>query len=264
MRRTFTLIAVAALALASAVVPASADSPGGAAVVAVGDSVAAGIGSSNPDELGYVPRFHRAVLSEDCADGDPDACPHLELVTFAVPGATSSALIADQLGPAVAEIVARAGDGDPGNDVEYITVTIGGNDAFNPIIGACAGGVTPECESTIASVFGTYTTNLALILGALRSAAPEVEIGIMTYYNPLGSCHFAALAPLGDLVLEGGGPLPAGLNDIIRGVAAATGVTVVETYGLLDGKDLVGGSDCLHPDNSGHRKIADAYVGALA
>ena len=58
--------------------------------------------------------------------------------------------------------------------------------------------------------------------------------------------------------------LPVGLNDIIRGVSATVGgVTVVETFGILGDKDYVGGEDCLHPDNSGHRKIADAYVEAL-
>lgn len=263
MRRTLILIAVAAFVVVSAVVPAAADSPRGSAVLAVGDSVAAGIGSSNPDKIGYVPRFHRALRSESCTEDNPEACPHVELVSFAVPGATSDTLVADQLNPAVAEIAARAADGDPNNDVEYITVTIGGNDAFEPIIAACAAGVTPACAGTIQTVFGTYQANLATILGTLRAAAPDAEIGIMTYYNPLGSCDLADLEELADLVLEGGGPLPAGLNDIIRGVAGATQVTTVETFGLLGERDYVGGSDCLHPDNSGHKKIARAFARAL-
>ncbi len=64
-------------------------------------------------------------------------------------------------------------------------------------------------------------------------------------------------------MLEGGNGLPGGLNDIIRAVAAATGVTVVETGGLLGADDFVGGTDCLHPDDSGHRKIARAFQRAL-
>jgi lysophospholipase L1-like esterase len=263
MRRTLIIFAVAALAVASVAVPASADSQPGSVVLTVGDSVAAGVGASNPDSTGYVPRFHRAVKSSDCNEADPDACPHLELVSFAQGGATSDTLLAEQLTPAVNEILTRAGDADPNNDVEYITITIGGNDVFGPVLAACGGGVTPECVNTIQTRFAAYQANLITILGTLRTVAPEAEIGIMTYYNPLGSCELAAIAPLGDMVLEGGGGLPGGLNDIIRGVAAGTGVTTVETYGLLSTKDFVGGQDCLHPDNSGHKKIANAFAGAL-
>jgi lysophospholipase L1-like esterase len=264
MRHRTLVLAIAVLAVLALAVPASADAPEGSVVLAVGDSVAAGTGSSNPQALGYVPRFHRSLKSVDCNELEAEACPHLELVTFAKGGATSATLIAEQLAPAVAEIASRAGDGDPNNDVDYIAVTIGGNDIFGPVIAACGAGVTPECVNTITTGFATYQANLAVILGTLRAAAPTAEIAIMTYYNPLGSCFLAGLVDLGDIVLEGGGPLPAGINDIIRGVAAATGVTVVETYGLLGPKDFVGGEDCLHPDNSGHKKIGAAYTQALS
>jgi hypothetical protein len=56
----------------------------------------------------------------------------------------------------------------------------------------------------------------------------------------------APLAPLADRVLEGGGPVPAGLNDIIRGAAAAHNAVVAETAPLIGVEDLVGGTDCLH------------------
>ena len=64
-----------------------------------------------------------------------------------------------------------------------------------------------------------------------------------------------------NLVLEGGGPIQVGLNDIIRNAAAAPDAAAVvaetaprETPPLLIGKDdLVG--DCLHPNNSGHDVI---------
>ncbi len=264
MRRRIVVLAIAVIAVVALAVPASADAPAGSVVLSVGDSVAAGTGSSNPESIGYVPRFHRSLKSVDCNELEAEACPHLELVTFARGGATSATLIAEQLAPAVAEIVARAGDADPNNDVEYIAITIGGNDVFGPVVAACGGGVTQECIDTIAATFATYQANLAVILGTLRAAAPEAEIAIMTYYNPLGSCELAPLADLGDIVLEGGGPLPAGINDIIRGVAGLTGVTVVETFGLLGPKDFVGGEDCLHPDNSGHRKIGAAFTAALS
>ncbi|MGI9584384.1 MAG: SGNH/GDSL hydrolase family protein [Acidimicrobiia bacterium] len=263
MRRILITLAAALTMLATITTPAIAAPPDGPVHIALGDSVAAGSGA-NTYNTGYVPRLSRYLRSSDCSTTRSNACPHLDLSDYSAGGATSADLIASQLGPAVAEITERQADGDPANNVEYITLTIGGNDAFRPILGACSGGVDANCAATIDSVFTTYQANLAVILGTLRAVAPDAEIAIMTYYNPLAACDLAAQAPLADLVLEGGGPLPGGLNDIIHGVAAGVGgIIVVDTYGLLSATDYVGGEDCLHPDDSGHRKIARAYRGAL-
>lgn len=225
----------------------------------LGDSVAWGFGTDRPDHHGYTAVLNRYAHGFDCREGQ-GGCPQLELVNLAIPGATSQSLIDVQLGPAIQLLSERNTDADASNDVKLISITIGGNDLFNPVIAACAGGVTPECQAVIANGFASYSANLATILGSLRAAAgPTTEIAIMTYYNPLGACFLSDLEPLADLVLEGGGPLPFGLNDIIRGVAAATNVTVVETFGELGLSDFVGGADCLHPDKSGYHKIAKLF-----
>lgn len=282
MRRTLIVLAATALVISALAAPALAwevDGDGlapqpraakatpqdGPVHLALGDSVAAGSGATNP-QLAYVPRLAHKLTAVDCREGQARACPHLELQNISVGGAKSQDLIDEQLEPALAEITRRLADGDPSNDVEFITLTIGGNDVFRPVIAACSGGVTPECMATIESTFGTYQANLAQILGSLRATAHGAEIAIMTYDNPLAGCYLSDLAPLADVVLEGNpaAGLPGGLNDIIRGVAHGVGgITVVETYGLLGDGDFVGGDDCLHPDDSGHRKIADAYWRAL-
>lgn len=264
MRRTTITMAVALLVTASITAPALANAPDGPVHIALGDSIAAGSVANNYDVTAYVPRLNRWLRSVDCVEGEPNACPHLELSNYSVGGATSDDLVADQLPAAVAEIVTRAGDSNPGNDVAYVTITVGGNDVFRPVIAACTVGDDLLCANTIQTLFANYQANLGQILVTLRTVAPNAEIAIMTYDNPLGSCDQAALAPLADIVLEGGNGLPGGLNDIIRGVAGAVGVTVVETYGLLQPKDFVGGTDCLHPDDSGHRKIARAYLAAMS
>jgi hypothetical protein len=69
---------------------------------------------------------------------------------------------------------------------------------------------------------------------------------------------------LAALVLEGGGPVPQGLHDIIRDVGADYGVEVAEVFGDLSPQDWVGGSDCLHPDDSGYVKVADAFLEVMA
>jgi lysophospholipase L1-like esterase len=89
-------------------------------------------------------------------------------------------------------------------------------------------------------------------------------ISAMTYYNPLPSCRLSALAPLADSVLEGAPGFDGRLNDLIRGISAANGVAVADTYGKLAAENLVGGTDCLHPNDSGHQIIADLFAAALA
>lgn len=262
MRRLFVI--ATALTLMLVPVTAGASEHENPVQIGLGDSVAWGFGSSNPATDGYQPQVNRFADAIYCGQPTYLGCSDVDLVDLSVPGATSSSLIANQLQPALELIGLRNSDASADNDVKLVTVTIGGNDLFNPVVAACAAGITPECEAVIAEGFATYTANLGVILGSLRAAAgPGTDIAIMTYYNPLGSCFLADLAPLADLVLEGGGPLPLGLNDIIRGVAAATGATVVETYGALGPDDFVGGDDCLHPDDSGYKKIARAFVATL-
>ncbi len=261
MRRFLILATV--LAMTMVPLTAGADTEENPVHLGLGDSVAWGFGASDPFTDGYVPLVNQRAPDLYCVE-EASGCATVDLVNLAVPGATSTSLIANQLQPALELLAARNSDANPSNDVVLVTVTIGGNDLFNPVIAACSGGVTPECTEVIANGFATYTANLGLILGSLRAAAgPETEIAMMTYYNPLGACFLADLAPLADLVLEGGGPLPFGFNDIIRGVAAATGATVVETYGELRRDDFVGGDDCLHPDDSGYKKIAKLFTNTL-
>lgn len=261
MRRLLVLVTV--LAMTMVPLAAGAETEENPIQLGLGDSVAWGFGASDPSTTGYVPLVNLRAPDLYCVEG-PSGCAPVDLVNMAVPGATSTSLIANQLQPALELLTARNSDDNPSNDVVLVTVTIGGNDLFNPVIAACSGGVTPECAEVIANGFATYAANLGHILGSLRAAAgPDTEIAMMTYYNPLGACFLADLAPLADLVLEGGGPLPFGLNDIIRGVSAATGVTVVETYGKLRRNDFVGGDDCLHPDDSGYDKIARLFTTTL-
>ncbi len=259
MRRSVTALGLCLVMLIPAVPGLAAGPPEGPVHLGLGDSQAFGFGATKPAQLGYAAVLSRWLRSVDCRDGNPAACPNLDLVNLAIPGATSTSLIANQLPDALALIADRNGDNNAGNDVAFITLTIGGNDIFNPVVSSCAGGVTPACVAVIATAFGQYQANLIQILEALRSAAPDARIVISTYDNPLGSCFLAPLEPLGDLVLEGGPGLTLGFNDLIEMVAAASDVEVADTYGRLDAGDWVGGQDCLHPNNSGYKKMAVVF-----
>jgi len=274
MKRLIVVLTAAVLSVAFAVPAGAGDglAPGLPVYLALGNSLAAGSGASDQSATAYVPVFYDALQDElDCSpaasDNAASGCRNLQLHNIAVGGAKSGDLIAIQLPIAVAELSARNGDANPRNDVEVVTVDIGGNDLFDPVIGACAGGFSAECGAVVESVFGTFAVNFNSILGQLRAAAgPDTPIIVMTYYNSLLACNLSSLAPVADVVLEGAGPgslLPVGFNDVIRSIAAGHGAEVADTFGDLAAGDLVGGTDCLHPDDSGHAIIAADFLAAF-
>lgn len=265
-------LSATALPAAGAAPPAAASAPATQLHLALGDSVAAGVGATDPDDTGYVPQLYDRLRDAlDCWPGPAPRCRSLHLENVAEGGATTISLIGEQLPDAVDLLTSRNADARPGNDVRVVTVTIGGNDLFGPVVEACQSDPTaPECAATVAAQLQQVATSLSVILSALVEAAgDDATVAVMTYYNPLGACVLSDLAPLADVVLEGGTiaggtvALPVGLNDIIRQSAAATGAVVADTYGALDTDDLVGGRDCLHPDDSGHRIIADIFADAI-
>jgi lysophospholipase L1-like esterase len=288
MRRLLVFSVAALLALAGPVAGATGASaarpstvPGLPVQLALGDSVAAGVGAGATEEerrrFGYVGLLHERVRAGlDCvpaASPRPSVgCEQLQLVDVSVGGATTSTLIEHQLPTAVGLLETRNAEANPRNDVEVVTVTIGGNDLFGPVVAACIRPVPPDpalCAFTISQVFSTVDANLGVILGELRwTAGSDTDIVVMTYDNPPPGCFLAPFSALADVVLEGGSvpglpPLAVGFNDVIRGVAAEKDVLVADTYGTLSTEDLVGGADCLHPDASGHAIIADVFAEAL-
>ena len=265
------MLMAALLTMAVAAAPASAEKP---VQLALGDSWAFGFGATVPSEGGYVPLLHTALQQQfDCSPSDNpkpgQGCSQLELVNIAVPGATTPTLIANQLPSAVSLLESSNGNSNQRDDVEVVTVHIGGNDVTNPIITACLGGLSASCLAVIQSEFAAYRSDLDTALSALRDAAgPDARVVIGTYDNPFATCFLGAVpgaVQLANVVLEGAPPvLPEGLHDIMRDVAADYGVEVAEVFGDLGPTDWVGGSDCLHPDDSGYQKVANAFVEVLA
>ncbi|MGY1701400.1 SGNH/GDSL hydrolase family protein [Geodermatophilus sp. SYSU D00766] len=279
MRRQL-MVGIAALLPLVTVAPAAAqdDAPLGTPVyLALGDSVAAGIGAV-PTAPGY-PQLLEELLDADYNPAADKATGRsladFQLVDLAVPGATTSTLLELQLPAALELIAARDADRDPKNDVEVVTVTVGGNDVFAPIAQACITTATPAgCQATVDTVLAGVEDRLTTILGSLVAAAGrDAEVVVTTYYNPIGSCFLTGINPaaptIADVVLEGGTvpgvlSVQSGLNDVIRQVAAATGAQVTDLYGALGPEDHVGGRDCLHPNAEGHEVIAGELYATLA
>ena len=226
--------------------------------LALGDSVAAGVGADDPARTGYVPVLAGLLSARaGCDTGAPEGCP-VEVRNLAVPGATTGTLLRDQL-PAALDVLRADGR------VRVVTVTIGGNDVFVPILQACAR--TPEaptCAEAVRTAIGAVDAGVDRLLADLTGAAgPAATVAVMTYYDPLPACRLASLAPLAEQVLEGTGGED-GLNDVLRARAAEHGAVVVETASRLAvPEDFVGGLDCLHPSTSGHARIAEAFAEAV-
>lgn len=232
--------------------------------IALGNSLAVGVGSSDPATLGYVPLLQehlKGLLAE----------PKLGLLNVGHGGDTSSTLISHgHLDDALDELEARNGDNKSKNDVEVVSIDIGGNDIFG-LLFVCGGGFTPECVAAISGTFATFSFNFDLILGELRAAAgPDTSIIAMTYYNSLVNpgCPFNPLASLADIVLEGFPVLlPVGLNDLIRSIAADHDVLVADLVPGGAFPALLGPSrvqpDCLHANDDGYEIIADEFQDAF-
>jgi len=244
--------------------------------LALGDSLAVGVGASDPAATAYVPLFH-GYLREALDPGHADPAPlasvpdafnseFLKLENLSVGGETSGSMIAaGQLDAAVTELEARNGNATPVDDVRVVTLDIGGND-LAAVLPVCAGGLTPGCAGAIGSTFATFSANFNFILSELRAAAgPDTPIIVMSYYNPLlnPGCPFSFLAPLGDIALEGNPALglPLGLNDLIRSIAVSHGAQVADVFGLLWASDIQ--PDCLHANDGGYGIIAAAFVAAF-
>lgn len=217
----------------------------GEVMLALGDSIAAGIGASHASEgCMALLAAHLAILA-----------PGLTLHNLAVPGATSGSMLAPggQLERAEA-LVARCAAA--GQRCAPVLLSIGGNDVME------APGDDPE-----GAVDG-LAANLDLLFRRLRLAlaadgVPLAEaVCLQTVYNP-----FEAAGPM-----AGNGASPPGahprlprrnVNVVLREVAAAYGVRVAEVSRAFRGRAAeltwVGSGD-IHPNDAGHRAIARAYA----
>lgn len=199
----------------------------------------------------------------------------VDTVNLAVPGSTSSQILADQLPSAVAAL----SSGGPA----VITVEAGGNDlrAFQVEYGPYCTSSSPDydlnrCGYGLATTLTTIANNLSTILGTLRAVAPDATIIVSTQYNSLAGntaygtpCADPETLQLANLALEGDGSAASmgitGLNPIIRAIAAnpAIDATVADIAGATaSGDPRYFSGDCTHL--TGRRDAIDIEAGAYS
>ena len=245
----------------SAPPPEGVSGPG--AYIALGDSLSEGVGASARGESDFV------SLVWDGLPGE------LELLNLGESGDTSGDLIGHgHLGQAVDEVERRRDDDDPDNDVKLVTLEIGGNDLLDiffslvlpgtcPALGEAL--AKPRCVEALRNALDEYRPNLTAAIDRLQAADPDLPIALMTLYNPF-SGSLQPVDEMAELALEGSAdsPFPAGLNDTIREEARGQGVIIVEWYPLFEGKagEYIA-NDLIHPNDEGHRVMAEAVLDAV-
>ncbi len=294
MRRLFTLLIAATLAMSVAGTTALADpGDGGGTYLALGDSVAAGTQQPQPfTDNGYTDRLFKNLEDAYGFDNFVNlSCPGDDTVEmrfgiggastfgsacygpFAVlpPGGTS------QLDAAVDYLLSNPGE------VELITLTIGANDIL-----ACDPN-DPDVATCVAAQLGQIGANLPVIVATLQAVAPGVPIVGMNYYNP--NLAFWIVDPA---LAEASLALTAPFNGTLEVIYGAFGVPVADVesafktfktegtvptnvraacrYTLMcerQGNALVlsdfdpgapGPQTDIHPSNKGYKKIASTFA----
>jgi lysophospholipase L1-like esterase len=217
---------------------------GGGVYLALGDSIAAGEGASDPESTDYVARIATSI-SEETGEA-PD------VQSLAVSGATTQDLIDGQLGPALERIEA--------GNVQLVTITIGGNDMFEY-------SADPDCVSDpvdpgcpLEEGLFDVEERLDRILGELREAAGETPVVINVYpqlFSGSGHDYERSAEKAFDL-----------LNGVIATVAERTGVLLADPRPQFTqrSRDLTHIDEepvDFHPNDTGYRVIADAFLNVL-
>ena len=243
--------------------------------VALGDSLAVGVGATDPARGGYVPRFFEFLRTESWTG-------ITRLINLAVSGETSASLISGgQLERALRTLA------DEGPAVRVVTLDIGGNDLLWVAAGEpCASDPNSEaCRRAVIGTLDRYQANFRAALarlveaiersGAARLLDDGARFFVLTYYNPFsGTGH--ELERAGDEALLGvdrtldcvaaeTNPDHRGINDIISCAAAALGAEAVDVYpsfvGRGDDLTLIGSGD-VHANDAGYAAMADRLAEA--
>ncbi len=213
-------------------------------LLALGDSVAAGSGASDPATTSYVGLVAEALRSTFDAE--------VTVESLATGGHTTQTLIDEQLEPALALL--RQGD------VVLVTITIGGNDLSQyGAHEACIADPT-DLECPLEDGLLEVEDRLDTILSRLRETAPGVPIVIQLYPNLFsGTGHeFTRQAEAAFRLLNG----------VIVGVARRLDVPTADPRRAFEGQGqnlthLLDDTPDAHPNDAGYQEIADAFLEAL-
>lgn len=256
-----------ATATPASTVAASPETTAAPIYIALGDSLAVGDGASDPASTAYVPLFHEYLR-------EALQIPELALMNLGHGGDTSAELIEHgHLAKAVDEIEARNFDEGPDNDVQVVTLDIGGNDLLGLFQSLVMPGTCPDVETFLAEAecfdafqdaLDDFRDNFDQALDELEQADPGLPVLTADLYNPFSGSGLP-FDELAELALEGqqGSPFEEGLNDVIRFIAGEHDVAVADWYGAFQGKSAEFiAPDRIHANDAGYTVMTDAVIAA--
>lgn len=206
--------------------------------VSLGDSLAVGVGSSDPDRQGYAPLL-RDQFSRDTGR-------EVRLIQLGVSGETSASFVGGYPDKETSQL-ARAEETLEKNPGATVTLSIGGNDLLR----------TADANDTARrGAISRYGQNLDRALKTLKSASrPAPRISVLALYNP---------AP-GSFTDEWSGQL----NDETRAIAHKNEVAVAAGDRAFEGHEseyshYVRNPPDIHPTDRGYEALARAFAEALS
>ena len=204
--------------------------------VSLGDSLAVGVGASDPQQRGYTPLYRDALAEETGRE--------VRLVGLGISGETSASFIGSYPDEESSQL-ARAEETLEKNPNAIVTLSVGGNDLLR-----AADGTDADREAAITR----YGQNLDLILKKLEGASdPPPRISVLALYNPApGSFTDAWIGRL---------------NAQIRTVARENGVAVAAGDEAFRGHEREyvhhdGHQWEIHPTDKGYAALARAFLEA--
>ena len=208
----------------------SCGSPPPLTYVSLGDSLAVGVGSSDPQERGYA-SIYRDLLEEETGR-------EVRLVQLGVSGETSQSFLSG-----ADPQLARAKAALRQNPDAVVTLSLGGNDLLR---------VADASDAEREAALTRYAENLDRILKSLGTASGP-RVSVLALYNP---------AP-GSFTDEWAGRL----NETIRGVAARNGASVAAADEAFRGHEIEYTHHArypwdIHPTDEGHEALARAFAEA--
>jgi lysophospholipase L1-like esterase len=211
--------------------------------LALGDSLGVGLLSSMPDTRGYVALLHDLL--------EKQAGHTVQLRNLSVSGETARSFITD--GQLAAAQSALAEAQRVGWRVSPITIDLGGNDlrALQGADDAAREAGLTQYRADMGEIFD------ALIAATMANGVPQSDIITMTIYNPAG----------GDpQVVRSDAWWVARFNSVLGEEAAKRGIAVAPVAARFAGQErtLTWMPLDFHPNNAGHRAIAEALWGAAA
>ena len=269
-------LAVAGLGGVGAAVPVTVASAAPAPVpvydLALGDSLAAGVGAST-----VATRYVNVLYQHELA-----RFPTLQLVNLACSGATTSSVIngagcsyasGTQLGDAEAFLRAHP------RQVAMVTIDIGANDVDGCLVG---GAVNVAC---VQSGLAHITANLPVILAGLEAAYPGVAVYGMNYYDPFLGLWLTG--PSGQTAAQQSEVLAGTLNATLAQRYAAAGASTADPASAFETTDFAltgsylgtpepqnvadvcnwtlfcSGGGNIHANDIGHGLVAGAFATVL-